>query len=216
MKNIEDLDVMWVNLVSIFISNKNLIQDTFDRIESFYKSSDRYYHNLDHIGYMLSKAVKFKKVVNDYNSILFAIWFHDVIYDPKKSDNEEMSSEFAEEFLKKINFDIGKIKNIKNLILKTKNHSIIDSNEDFDTKFFLDLDLLIFGVKKKKYRKYTENIRKEYSFMPDKIYKLERIKILERFLSQNIIFRTEEFRKRYEILARKNIKSEIKFLLKLE
>jgi len=205
----------WINLTSKYSDNEELIVDMFNLIDKGYNSSFRYYHNLDHIENMLSEAKNSRNKVNDYDSILFAIWFHDIVYNVKKSDNEMESAESAEDFLIKITYDKIKLGKIKTLILKTKNHSQIDSNEDFDTKFFLDLDLLILGVNNKIYRKYAENIRKEYSYVPNKIYIIERIKILENFLDQGFIFRTERFRKRYEIIAKQNIKSEIKLLLKV-
>ncbi len=212
MKNRDELRVKWINLVSKFSDDERQIMDTFDRIVQFYNSLGRYYHNLNHIGDMLTEAENIITRVNDYDSILFAIWFHDIIYDTKRSDNEENSSEFAEKFLKNINYDVRKIEKVNNLILKTKNHSNIELNEDYITKVFLDLDLLILGADDEKYRIYAENIRKEYSFVPDKIYVQERIKILENFLNQGYIFKTERFQKQFEKIARKNIKSEINSL----
>ncbi len=204
----------WINLTSKYSDNEELIVDMFNLIEKCYNSSFRYYHNLSHIENMLSEAENFRTNVSDYDSIIFAIWFHDIVYNVKKSDNEIKSAVIAEDFLNSINYDKIKLDKIKVLILKTKNHSQFDSNEDFDTKLFLDLDLLILGANNRLYRKYAENIRKEYSFVPDKIFNTERIKILEDFLNQEFTFRTERFRKRYENLARKNIKSEINFYQK--
>ena len=215
MKNREDLNIKWKKLVSKYSDNEILINDTLNLIRKCYNTSNRYYHNLDHIKNMLSEVKKFKTMINNYNSVLFAIWFHDVIYDAKKSDNEEKSSELAEEFLENINYDKEKIKKIKNLILKTKNHSNFNSNEDFDTKLFLDLDLLILGANNEMYRKYAEKIRKEYSFVPHKIYNIERIRVLENFLSQEYTFRTKRVREIYEKMAKYNIKSETKFLSKV-
>jgi predicted metal-dependent HD superfamily phosphohydrolase len=95
MKNRDELKAEWTDLVSHFSNDEKQIEDIFDRITQFYNSQNRYYHNLNHIGDMLTEAGNFKKMVDDYDSILFAIWFHDIIYDTKRSDNEEKSSEFA-------------------------------------------------------------------------------------------------------------------------
>ena len=212
MKNSDELKAEWINLVSKFSDDERQIKDTFELIVQFYSSSSRYYHNLNHIGDMLTEGKKLFGMIDDYDSILFSIWFHDIIYDAKRSDNEEKSSEFAGEFLQNINYDVEKIEKVKNLILKTKNHSNIEINEGYDTKVFIDLDLLILGANDEIYRTYAENIRKEYSFVPEKIYFFERIKILENFLSQEHIFKTEKFQKQFEKKARKNIKSEINSL----
>ncbi len=216
MKDIDELRTDWIKLLSKISDDEDQIRDTFDRIVQFYNSEGRYYHNLSHIGYMLTEAGKLSTVLNDYDSFLYAIWFHDVIYDTKRSDNEEKSSEFAEKFLKSINYDVENNNKVINLIIKTKNHSHIDLNEDYDTQVFLDLDLLILGANKELYRKYAENVRKEYSFVPDKIYAEERIKILDVFLNQEYVFKTERFRKQFEQRVRKNIQSEINTLEHLE
>ncbi len=158
---------------------------------------------------MLSKIKEFKLDVNDYDSIILAIWFHDVVYDVRRSDNEEKSAEFAETFLNNISYDKLKIEKIKNLILKTKEHSKLYPNEDFDTKLFLDLDLSILGTDDETYKNYAKNIRKEYSFVPDEVYNNARAKILESFLKLEYIFKTENMRMLFEIQARVNIKSEI-------
>ncbi len=216
MKNKDKLNVDWIDLVSNFSDDDRYIKDTFDRLVQFYNSLGRYYHNLNHVGDMLTEAEELKTLVDDYDSFLFAIWFHDIVYDAKRSDNEEKSSEMAKKFLNIIYYDKKKIEKVKYLILKTKNHSKIDSNEDLSTRLFLDLDLLILGANDEIYRIYAENIRKEYSFVPEKIYILERIKILENFLNQEYLFKTERFRKQFEKIARKNIKSEISSLQLLD
>ncbi len=211
MKKLALLKNKWLSLITKYSDNETLIYNTFKQIKNCYNSSKRKYHNLNHIKDMLLEAEKLRRSMNDYDLVLFAIWFHDIVYDAKKGDNEERSADIAEKFLNKVNYNKEKIKKIKNLILKTKNHSNVDSNGDFDTKLFLDLDLLILGTNKEMYRIYAEKIRKEYSFVPDKIYGSGRIKILENFLSQEFIFRTETFRKIYEKIAKYNIKSEIEY-----
>ena len=94
----------WNDLVSQFSNDLNLIDNYYEIIEKKYKSSNRYYHNLDHINLMLSEIDTLENRIEDYNSVLFAIWFHDIIYDPLNADNEERSAECAKEFLIKIKY----------------------------------------------------------------------------------------------------------------
>lgn len=202
----------WIELVSKFTYDMALISQCFETLKKECESTGRFYHNLSHIENMLSYVEIDKTKLNDLNSILFAIWFHDIIYDIKRSNSEEKSAATAENFLKKLNYDDKKIYKVKQMILKTKNHSKIDIEEDYDTQYFLDLDLLILGASAETYRNYAENVRKEYSFVPKKIYNEERIKILENFLNQDSLYRTERFQELYETQARKNLKSEIKSL----
>jgi predicted metal-dependent HD superfamily phosphohydrolase len=151
----------WIKLTSKFTNDLKLIDHYFETIERKYRTYNRYYHNLEHINLMLSKVTKFENRINDYDSVIFAIWFHDIIYDPLKRDNEERSAEFAKEFLIKIKYEKNRIHKVQELILRTKDHTIRNSNDNFDIKVFLDLDLLIMGMKRKHYVKYAKNIRKE-------------------------------------------------------
>jgi len=39
---------------------------------------------------------KYKRELDDLDSIRFAIWFHDIIYNPKEKNNEENSADKRE------------------------------------------------------------------------------------------------------------------------
>jgi len=208
MKKGEDLKSQWIELVSKYSDNEKLTVDMFNSIIKCYNTPNRYYHNLDHIKTMLLEVKKFRRKVLDYDSMRFAIWFHDIVYDTKRSDNEEKSAEYAKDFLDNIKFE--KLNKVSNLILKTKKHQIDESVDDFDTKFFLDLDLLILGTSQELYHRYTEKIRKEYSYIPNEIFFLERAKILNTFLKEKKIFKTEEYFEEFENIARRNLQFELK------
>ena len=61
----------------------------------------RKYHNLSHVYALLNDADIYEKEIRDFNAVCFAIWFHDVIYQTRRNDNEEKSAEFALNILKK-------------------------------------------------------------------------------------------------------------------
>ena len=91
----------------------------------------------------------------------------------------------------------------------TKKHKLTD---DSDTNFLLDLDLSILGSSSNQYKRYRENIKKEYYMYPGFMYRKGRKKVLEHFLNLDSIFKTEFFKKEYEKRARKNLKLELKEL----
>ena len=162
---------------------------------------------------MLSEAKRFESRINDYDSVCYAIWFHDIIYNPLRGDNEERSAECAKEFLDNIKYEKKRIRKVEELILRTKDHTIPKGNENYDMKVFLDLDLLILGMEREQYVKYANNIRKEYNFVPEDIYNKERKKILNQYLNSQFIYKTKKFRDLYEKQARNNIKFEIDNIL---
>ena len=66
-------------------------QGIFNSLVSLYSQDYRTYHNLSHIDRMLSWL---DKSGGGSDAIELAIWFHDAIYEPLASDNEEESAQF--------------------------------------------------------------------------------------------------------------------------
>jgi len=79
-------------------------------------------------------------------------------------------------------------------------------------KVFLDLDTSILGAPGEIYEEYSRAIRKEYSWVPDVLYREGRMRILNDFLGRERIYHTEEIKANYEAQARHNIAEEIKAL----
>ena len=130
----------------------------------------------------------------------------DIVYDTHASDNEEKSAEYLERDFKKY-LPKEKIEKCKDLILGTKKHKFV--RDDFDTKLFLDSDLLILGRERNRYIEYMDSIRKEYEWVEKEFYKQERTKILQKFLERERIYFTNEIFEKNEKQARENIKFEI-------
>lgn len=62
------------------------------------------------------------------------------------------------------------------------------------------------------YQHYTTLLRSEYANLDDANYKAMRIKVLETLLLIPCIYATDEYRNKYEELARANIRNEIREL----
>src|SRR5262249_20071392 len=93
------------------------------------------------------------------------------------------------------------------MILATKHHRGADLS--WDMKAFLDLDTSILGAPEEIYKEYSRAIRKEYSWIPDVLYREGRMKVLNDFLEREYIYCTDEIRAKYEIQARHNIAEEV-------
>jgi predicted metal-dependent HD superfamily phosphohydrolase len=52
---------------------------------------------------------------------------------------------------------------------------------------------------------YEIQVREEYSWVPESLYRAARRKVLEQFVSREWIYSTELFRNKYETRARENI-----------
>ena len=85
-------------------------------------------------------------------------------------------------------------------------------NENEDTNWLIDFDLKILSKDWEDYKIYCNQIRKEYKIYPNIVYKPGRKKALLHFLENSSIYQTEEFKTKYEVIARENIQKEISTL----
>lgn len=193
-----------------FAADEKLIEETCRLVIEKYSEKHRAYHNLSHITALLSSAEDLREKFDDEQSVKLAIWFHDVIYQPKSAKNEIESAKLAVEKLSRLNVPKIIIEKVEAMILATQKHQAVGL--DSDGKLFLDLDLAILGANAEIYRHYSEAVRREYSFVPWFLYRRSRRRILESFLGRNYLYFTAEMREKYETKARANIAKEIKEL----
>ena len=186
-------------LCNKFTNNRKIINILYQEILNYYSSENRYYHNLNHLTNIYSEL----PILND--SIEFAIFYHDIIYDIKKKDNEYQSALLCKKRLLDLNVDEEVIKEATKLVIETKNHNPSSLNN----ALFLDADLSILGKDYKTYQHYTKMIRLEYSLFSDYEYYEGRKKVLEKFLKKDRIYKSNYFYRKYELQARKNILKEL-------
>jgi predicted metal-dependent HD superfamily phosphohydrolase len=192
------------------ISDSLLIDKLWSEIRSSYSKSSRYYHNVAHLNSLVGQLLPIRNQIEDWLTLTFSVAYHDIIYNVLRKDNEEKSAALAYERLTQLNFSTIQKEKCKLQILATKHHQ---ASNDVDTNYFIDADLSILGYDDKSYRKYAEQIRKEYRHFPDVLYKPGRRKVLGEFLKMKNIFKTKHFQDKYEDRAKINISNELKFLL---
>jgi len=190
-------------------TNRTTLLSIYDDLIRRYNENHRAYHNFKHITDCLKKLDIIGNRLEQPFSLELALWFHDAIYDPKSNKNEEDSAELAAKALSRLGVPSETLDRVCNLILVTKHPSIPKNS---DEGYILDIDLSILGSPQDIFIEYESNIREEYNWVPMKIYQQERAKLLESFLSQDRIYKTDFFSERFEKLARKNIKSSIERL----
>lgn len=199
----------FIELLTKFTDDISLTNKFWTEIEENYSDKKRYYHTLTHLDNLQNQLCKVKDKIINWESILFTLYYHDIVYNALKSDNEEKSAELAELRMKQINVPTEIIENCKSQILATKKH---EDNSDFDTNYFIDADLSILGQDSETYKGYFQNVRKEYSIYPDIIYNYGRKKVLKHFLEMDRIYKTEYFYKKFENSAKENLLKELNTL----
>lgn len=197
-------------LLQKFHQDSSLQENLWLEIKTYYTSKKRYYHNLSHLENLFSELFPIKEKLEDWEILQFSIFYHDIIYNASRNDNEEKSAILAIERLKEIGLPEDQILKCNHQILMTKSHEISDS----DTNYFTDADLSILGKNWEIYSKYFQQIRNEYKIYPDFLYNPGRKKALSHFLKMDRIFKTDYFFEKYEIQARENLQKELEILTK--
>jgi len=198
------------SLFQNFSKDISLQENLWLEIKTYYSSKKRHYHNLSHLENLFSELFSIREKLEDWETIQFSIFYHDIIYNASRNDNEEKSAIVAIERLKEIGIPEDQILKCNHQILMTKSHEISDA----DTNYFTDADLSILGKSWEIYEEYYQQIRKEYRIYPDFIYNGGRKKALRHFLEMDRIFKTDYFFEKYEIQARQNLQKELEILTK--
>lgn len=183
----------------------------FESVVGKYRLNRLAYHNLGHIAQCLELWFLSFHLAANPMSVVAAIWYHDVIYDSKRNDNEEQSAEYALRELVHLTSD-GKPVDcalVKDLILATKHNKPADGP---DAQLIIDIDLQILGSNETRYTRYTREIRKEYAWVPEADFRAGRSKVLTMFLEKRYIYNTRLYRSTFEEQARENISREIEML----
>lgn len=196
----------WLRLMWALAFGPN--EPMYRTLERLYGARGRYYHTADHISACLALFDGLRKTTDCADEIELALWFHDAVYNPLWSRNEEKSARLAEEFMA-INGASASMRNlVRRMILATRDHRPDGTPE---TNVLLDIDLAILSSDPGTYSGYELGIRAEYWFVPSFIYRRTRASLLENFLRRDRIYQTEYMRER-ESRARANLAASVAVL----
>jgi predicted metal-dependent HD superfamily phosphohydrolase len=201
------LKATWVALTRPYTTQDAIVQDMFNQLIKSYAGPKRHYHNLHHISALLSLQQQHTSLITDPDVLQFSIFFHDIVYNVLKKDNEAKSAVVAANFLATIDYPADKIKKVVQFIEATQTH--VNSTGDTDLDYLLDFDLRILGAPAADYQHYQQQIRQEYAIFPDMLYNPGRKKVLQHFLHQLPVFKTSTFRNLYEEQAIANLTAEL-------
>lgn len=169
---------------------------------SCYEEEWRAYHGLRHLMDCLNAWEELLGQFRQAEVVCLALWFHDVVYDPKRNDNEERSAEMARAFCLRHGLE-GIADRVVELILLTRHHLAPIGDED--AALLCDIDLSILGAGLARFAAYETAIGREYDWVPPNAFREGRSKVLRRFLDRAGIYASSRFREPLEAPARENL-----------
>ncbi|RTQ53353.1 hypothetical protein EJV47_01025 [Hymenobacter gummosus] len=201
------LEARWQQLLTPLTPDADVRRRGYRQLHDAYSQPGRHYHALPHIRQMLETLDQHP--LQDATVVQLAVWFHDAVYSPMRSDNETRSADLARQFLTQTSLSAARRERVAFLIERTKDHTQ-PQPADPDLHLLLDADLQILGAPEADYWRYARQVRQEYTLVPDLLYRPGRQKVLQKFLELGHIYQTEPFRQRLETAARRNLQAELK------
>lgn len=180
--------------------------DLLAMLKARHGEPQRYYHDWSHIEALLGHLARVRSRIADPVAVTHAILFHDAVYDSRAKDNERQSAELLMHVGPPI--PAGSLEPARRMILATEGHYLPDDLEGEarrDTAHFLDMDLAILGAREGRFDIYEDQIRREYSHVPEEAYRKGRAAVLRSFAERETLYFSDWGRQAFEDRARRNL-----------
>ncbi|MFF0890471.1 hypothetical protein [Streptomyces sp. NPDC003456] len=181
-----------------------------DNLLARWQEPARRYHTAEHLTAVLDRVDELERYARDPDVVRLAAWFHDAVYLPDRSENEERSARLAERALREAGVPDRKVAEVARLVRLTVTHD--PAGDDPDGQVLCDADLAVLASPPSAYAAYTAAVREEYHFVPNAAFRAGRAAILGQLLDLPRLFRTPHGAAEWEATARYNLASELEML----
>ncbi|MGI5369174.1 HD domain-containing protein [Streptomyces iakyrus] len=181
-----------------------------DALLTRWQEPQRRYHTVGHLTAVLDRVDELERYADDPDVVRLAAWFHDAVYLPDRSENEERSARLAERALAEAGVPDAKTAEVARLVRLTVTHDPAD--DDPDGQVLCDADLAILASPPSAYAAYTAAVREEYHFVPSDAFREGRAAVLRQLLGLPRLFRTPHGTAEWETTARYNLTAELEML----
>ncbi|MFF8276972.1 hypothetical protein ACF05T_12805 [Streptomyces lateritius] len=179
----------------------------------------RRYHTVDHLRAVLDRIDELavadsdlepsgeREPGGDWELVRLGAWFHDAVYRPDRSENEERSAALAEKALPEAGLAEREVAEVARLVRLTVTHD--PAPGDRNGEILCDADLAILASDPDSYTGYATAVREEYGFVPDDAFREGRAAVLRQLLALPRLFRTPYGTQHWETRARQNLEREL-------
>ncbi|WP_030734777.1 hypothetical protein [Streptomyces sp. NRRL S-31] len=181
-----------------------------DNLLARWQEPQRHYHTLTHLTAVLDHVDTLERYAADPDAVRLAAWFHDAVYLPERSENEERSARLAERALPEAGVPAARTAEVARLVRLTVGHDPAD--DDRDGQVLCDADLAILAAPPSAYAAYTAAVREEYHFVPNDAFRAGRSAVLRQLLDLPRLFRTPYGEEHWTATARHNLAAELEML----
>lgn len=162
-------------------SRREMIWKNFQSICDKYSEPHRHYHTMVHLLKTLEFVDKHARnnEASRYKAIVkLALFYHDIVYDVQRKDNEDLSQIVFGYYSIAMNFPKWLDEQVRELILLTKSHKL-PPGAPVSHQLMNDADMSIFLADSETYLEYAQNIWREYSWVGKEVFVENRLKFLD-------------------------------------
>ncbi|MFF5448176.1 hypothetical protein [Streptomyces sp. NPDC012888] len=182
-----------------------------DRLLDAWAEPQRRYHTTAHLDAVLRHVDLLAGHAADPAAVRLAAWFHDAVYRPDRSENEERSAAMAERALPELGIDAARTAEVARLVRLTVTHH--PEPGDTNGEVLCDADLAVLAGGPDAYAAYVAAVRDEYSFVPEESFRTGRAAVLRQLLDLPRLFHTPYGTAHWEAPARRNLAAELATLI---
>jgi predicted metal-dependent HD superfamily phosphohydrolase len=183
--------------------------DCWARLIGRWSEPHRGYHGVAHLAAVLLFIDEHADHTADPEAVRLAAWYHDAIYDPRATDNEERSAALAENELGTLGLPADRVREVARLVRLTATHDPTEG--DRNGELLNDADLMVLASPPETYVAYLNAIRQEYAHVPDRDFKTGRAAVLDALLAAPRLYRLQALAP-VEAAARRNLTAELSLL----
>ena len=193
----------WLNTWrDLGVGDSPALRRLYGDVQVRYSEPHRHYHTVQHLAECFEKVQDIISLAEHPAEVNVGLWFHDVVYDTQRHDNEERSADWARSAAREFGVSADSAQRIYDLIMFTRHAA---EPVGIDAQVLVDADLSILGAQPARFQEYEVQVRSEYGWVPEAMFRSARAKILKRLLDRPHLYCTAHFRKRYEAQAHRNL-----------
>ena len=201
----------WVDAVRSLGGNTAVAEAAADELVACYAEPHRRYHNTAHVLAVLRDAALLADYLGlparDRAILALAACAHDVRYDGKPGQDERRSAEWAGKWLRRAGIAGTDVSEVERLVLATLDHAA--GSADLVAQVLFDADLAVLGGEPDDYTAYRLAVRAEYAHVSDADWRTGRAAVLADLAGREPLFHTAPARKRWEHVAKANLRTEL-------
>ncbi len=165
----------------------------------------RRYHDRRHLGEVLAALDELAGVDGAPAAAVLAAYWHDAVYDPEATDNEERSALLAAQVLTGLGVAPELVADVVRLVRVTADH-VVDPADRVGV-LLCDADLAVLAAPAERYGQYAADVRVEYAHVPDPAFAAGRSAVLRALVDRPLLYAGG--RPAWEARARANVAAEL-------